>query len=70
MDPATGKLLGKNCKGQQKVEEFRRVCGDARIDRFYSDSLSDTPLALLAGESYLIVNGKPVPWPEKTEKST
>ncbi len=70
MDPATGKLLGKNCKGQQKVEEFRRVYGDARIDRFYSDSLSDTPLALLAGESYLIVNGKPVPWPEKTEKST
>lgn len=65
MDPSTGKLLAGNCKGQQKVEEFRRVYGDAQIDRFYSDSLSDTPLARLAKESYLIVKGQPVPWPEE-----
>ena len=65
MDPSTGKLLAGNCKGQQKVEEFRRVYGDAEIDRFYSDSLSDTPLARLAKKSFLIVKGKPVPWPEE-----
>ena len=68
MDSSSGRLLRSNCKGQQKVEEFRQVYGDAQIDRFYSDSLSDTPLARLAKESYLIVKGKPVPWPEmKTE---
>ena len=67
MDSSSGKLLDKNCKGQRKVEEFRRVYGDARIDRFYSDSLSDTPLALLAGESFLIVKGRPVPWPDASD---
>ncbi len=64
MDPATGQLLAPNCRGRQKVEEFRRVYGDAPIDRFYSDSLSDTPLARLARERYLVIKGKPVPWPE------
>ncbi len=67
MDPSTGRLLAGNCKGQRKVEEFRRVYGDAQIDRFYSDSLSDTPLARLAKESFLIVKGQPVPWPEKKD---
>lgn len=64
MDPKTGRLLARNCKGQQKVQEYRRIYGDTPIDRFYSDSLSDTPLALLAKESFLIVKGNPVPWPE------
>lgn len=67
MDASTGKLLNKNCRGQQKVEEFRRRYGDTPIDRFYSDSLSDTPLALLADESFMIINGKPVPWPDNTK---
>ena len=68
MDPATGRLLAKNFKGQQKVEEFRRVYGDAPIDRFYSDSLSDQPLASLAKESFLVVKGVPVPWPERSRE--
>ncbi len=67
IDPSTGKLLGSNCKGKQKVEEFRRLYGDAPIDRFYSDSHHDLPLARLAKESFLIVKGCPVPWPEEKD---
>ena len=67
MDPSTGGLLSKNCKGEQKVKEYRRIYGDEPIDRFYSDSLSDTPLARLAGQSFLVKNGTPVPWPDPAE---
>ena len=66
MDPSTGELLSRNFKGEQKVEEFRRIYGDASIDRFYSDSFSDQPLASLAKESFLVVKGVPRPWPERS----
>ena len=65
MDPSTGRLLAKNFKGEQKVTEYHRLYGDTPIDRFYSDSLSDQPLASLAKESFLVVKGVPRPWPER-----
>ena len=37
------------------------------VENFYSDSLTDTPLAKLADKAYLIVDKgqTPVPWPDK-----
>ena len=63
MSISTGKILGRNCKGEEKVRRFRRTYGDCAVERFYSDSLSDTPMAQLAEEAFLIVDHQPIPWP-------
>ena len=41
------------------------------IDNFYSDSLSDTPIALCAERAFLVTKRarKPIPWPTMTRKS-
>jgi phosphatidylglycerophosphatase C len=54
VDPRTGKLLGPNCRGQEKVKRLFSEYGDIRIQRFYSDSLADLPLAKLAAEAYRV----------------
>lgn len=64
VDPKTGVYTGENCYGEEKVVRFRETFGDAPIERFYSDSLSDSPLAALATESFLVSGGKTVPWAE------
>ena len=54
VDMHTGKYTGKNCHGEEKVRRYREVFGEAPIDKFYSDSKSDTPLAKLAAEAFLV----------------
>lgn len=63
VDPATGLFQGKNCKGEEKVHRFRAAFGDAPIHQFYSDSLSDTPLAACAQEAFLVRGALREPWP-------
>ena len=62
VDKKTGKFTGLNCSGEEKVKRFREVYGNTTIEKFYSDSYSDTPLALIARESYMITKGKISPW--------
>lgn len=59
MDINTGKIIGENCKGEEKVRRLREKYGDIEIDRFYSDSLSDLPLAEISRRAYL-VNGSEI----------
>ena len=59
----TGKSM-ENCYGEEKVRRFRELYPDARVDSFYSDSLSDTPMALLADESFLVIPDGILPWPK------
>ena len=54
VDPKTGKYTGKNCHGREKVRRLRAAFPGAEVGEFCSDSLSDTPLAELAGKSYII----------------
>ena len=56
VDKNTGIYDGKNCFGKEKVLRFREIYKESTIENFYSDSLSDTPLALIAQKAY-IVNG-------------
>lgn len=65
VDPATGKYSGANCHGEEKVARFRAAYPDAVCERFYSDSVSDAPLARLAGEAFLVKGNKILPWKEK-----
>lgn len=62
VDPGTGKYSGLNCHGEEKVRRYREVYGDAPIDSFYSDSLSDAPLAGLAAHAYLVHGDERNPW--------
>jgi len=64
VDPKTGTYTGKNCFGEEKVPRFRTKFPDATIETFYSDSLSDTPLAKIANEAVLVTGDRLDPWPK------
>lgn len=63
VNPLTGELLGSNCRGEEKVKRFNEVYPNETIDDFYSDSLSDLPLARMAHKAYLVKNQKVCSWP-------
>lgn len=64
VDKYTGKYTGENCWGEEKVKRFREVYSDASIKEFYSDSLSDLPLAELAESAFIVQKEKIMPWDE------
>lgn len=54
VDFNTGRYMGINCKGKEKVNRFLAEFPKAKIHYFYSDSISDAPLATLADKSYIV----------------
>jgi phosphatidylglycerophosphatase C len=68
VDIHTGKYTGLNCHGAEKVRRFHEVAKDQAIDEFYSDSLSDTPLAELAEHAYLVKGDVRRDWPSSEEE--
>ena len=67
VDPHTGRVLGPNCSGAEKVVRLREVYPDVVVERFYSDSRNDDPLAALAREAWMVRDGQLVPWPNGVE---
>ena len=65
VDKYTGIYNGINCHGKEKVRRFYEVFPDGVIDDFYSDSLSDSPLAEISQKAYLVKDFDLLPWPEK-----
>ncbi len=57
MDIATGRLRGPNCRGEEKIRRFRAAFGNAAVEEFYSDSMADKPMMLLAKRAFLVKNG-------------
>ena len=64
VDKYTGKYDGTNCYGVEKVKRFNKIFPNSSIDNFYSDSLSDTPLAKLSKHAFLVSNNKIINWKE------
>lgn len=62
MDIKTGRIDGANCHDMEKLRRFETEYGDAAVDEFYSDSLSDTPMAERAERAYLVSRGALKPW--------
>ncbi len=56
---------GINNWGSEKVRRFYEAYPDGYIEKFYSDHLSDSPLAKIAMEAYLVEGDKIKPWPIK-----
>ena len=65
MDINTGAIDGVNCKGEAKVDVFYAHFPNGHIHEFYSDSFSDTPLARLADQAYLVKKDQITPWPKE-----
>lgn len=62
VDPKTGHSE-ENCWGPEKVKRFSSHYDLDSIDEFYSDSLSDTPLAKHAKTAFLVTGTKIEKWP-------
>ena len=60
VDPKTGKLESKNCYGEEKVKKIESL--GIRVEKFYSDSLADTPMSKIAKHSFMVKGDKIVPW--------
>ena len=58
-DPATGRVIGKNCKSAEKIERIRAVFGECEARSMYTDNVrADGPLLEIAEEKYLVRHGK------------
>ena len=68
LDKKTGKIAGRCCYGKEKVKYLviSNYFPQHKIDEFYSDSITDTPLAYCAEKAFLVTNKgrKVVPWPK------
>ncbi|MBQ3426051.1 MAG: HAD-IB family phosphatase [Clostridia bacterium] len=62
VDKHTGKYTGENCWGEEKVKRLAEKYGISRCDKFYSDSKSDTPLAEIADEAFIVCHNTLTPW--------
>jgi phosphoserine phosphatase len=58
-DDATGQLIGKNCKGAEKISRIREVMGEYTVRAMYTDDTkADGPLLEIAEEKYKLTHGK------------
>ena len=67
MDVHTGRITGRNCRGEEKARRFRECYPDEPVDAFYSDSLADSPMAALSREAWLVHGHDLRPWPKETQ---
>ena len=63
VDPSTGKLLSANNRDREKVRRFRKEYPGKTIDKFYSDSMADRPLAQIAKQAFLVQRDEISNWP-------
>lgn len=73
IDKKTGKLTGRCNYGKEKVKNLisHELFPENQIDRFYSDSYTDTPLAYCAEEAFIVTKKgtKVEPWPKLDSKT-
>ena len=63
VDIATGELIGKNCKAEEKLSRLKAHFGDYEIRAMYTDDAkADGPLLAAAREGYILTHGKMEPF--------
>lgn len=62
VDKHTGVYDGINCHGKEKVRRFYEKFPDGKIDEFYSDSYSDSPLAEIADKAFMVDGDNVTNW--------
>ena len=63
MDKFSGYITGNNCHDSEKVTRFQAAFPGEVPDAFYSDSLSDAPMAEISASAYLVKKHCLTPWP-------
>ncbi len=58
----TGKYVGENCHGEEKVRLLRKKYPSCEVIDTYTDSLSDKPILLLAKNGYMVSGNKIEKW--------
>ena len=53
-DVKKGRIIGNNCKGEEKIKRFKEIYKDVVVNEAYSDSLSDVPMFEIAKKGYLV----------------
>ena len=54
-----GRLIGRNCKGEEKLRRIREAVGDFTVRAMYTDDAkADAPLLAVAKERYLVTHGE------------
>ena len=65
VDSQTGAYEGENCWGAEKVRRFLEAGNQlSEMTDFYSDSLSDAPLAMRAQRAWFVTGERLSPWPD------
>lgn len=58
-DTRTGQLIGRNCKGEEKIARIREVMGPFEVRAMYTDDAkADGPLLAIAREKYIVTHGQ------------
>lgn len=65
MDKFSGRIHGANCHDVEKVRRFYELDPGAHTEAFYSDSLTDGPMAEIADRAFLVKKHRLSPWPKK-----
>lgn len=68
VNPLSGRFEGPNCYGLEKVRQYDENFAGEKIDVFYSDSLSDQPMADLAAQAFIVKKDKAFKWPERKKE--
>ncbi len=62
-DVNSGKIVGVNCKGDEKVKRFDEIYGkDAVIENAFGDSESDVPIIKRAKNGFIVRNNEFIPY--------
>lgn len=67
VDTNDGHFERPNCHSEEKVVRFSELFSKDEVDDFYSDSLSDTPMARLAKNAYLVKGDNIIKWDVNTQ---
>ncbi|MBE6969700.1 MAG: phosphoserine phosphatase [Ruminococcaceae bacterium] len=62
VDARSGKFTGANCHDVEKPKRLAAEYGLTKVEAFYSDSLSDLPMAQIAERAYMVKKGKVEDW--------
>ncbi len=63
LDTSSGKYVGDgSCYGEDKVRLFKKYYPNETIDKFYSDSYSDQPLASISKQAFMVTKGQIKAW--------
>lgn len=61
-DTKKGCIIGKNCKGKEKIVRFKQIIKNPKVENAYSDSLSDIPMFEIAQNAFLVKDEELIPY--------